>query len=68
MLGVLIRSRAALAVTLLALTAVLAGCSAGSPTVDTIGEVAFDEPLRIPPLAESTTDATGRRTFDLAAQ
>ena len=64
----MIRSRAALAVTLLALTAVLAGCSAGSPTVDTIGEVAFDEPLRIPPLAESTTDATGRRTFDLAAQ
>ena len=61
------RIHAASALTLLALTTVLGGCSAGSPTVDTIGEVAFETPLRIPPLAESTTDATGRRTFDLTA-
>jgi suppressor of ftsI len=62
------RSSAITAVTALALTAVLAGCSAGSPTVDTIGRVAFDTPLAIPPLAEPTTDADGRLRFDLTAQ
>ena len=59
---------AVLSVTLLALAAALSGCSSGTPAVDTIGEVAFERPLRIPPLAESTTDATGRRTFDLTAR
>ena len=64
----MIRTRALLVVTLVALTTVLSGCSTGTPTVDTIGSVAFDTPLRIPPLAESTTDAEGRRTFALAAE
>jgi len=64
----MIRSLAALSVTMLALTAALSGCSSAPPTVDTIGEVAFESPLQIPPLAESTTDATGRRTFDLTAR
>ncbi|WP_411699991.1 multicopper oxidase family protein [Conyzicola sp.] len=59
-------TRSALAVALLGL--VLVGCSAGSPTVDTVGKVTFDTPLAIPPLAESTTDATGRHTFALTAQ
>jgi FtsP/CotA-like multicopper oxidase with cupredoxin domain len=36
--------------------------------VDTVGKVAFDRPLRIPPLAESTVDAGGRRVFDLTAK
>jgi FtsP/CotA-like multicopper oxidase with cupredoxin domain len=36
--------------------------------VNTVGEVEFTNPLAIPPLAESTTDAAGRRVFDLTAQ
>jgi FtsP/CotA-like multicopper oxidase with cupredoxin domain len=39
-----------------------------SATVDTTGEVDFDRPLAIPPLAESTVDAEGRRVFDLTLQ
>jgi FtsP/CotA-like multicopper oxidase with cupredoxin domain len=35
--------------------------------VDTVGKVAFDRPLKVPPLAESTVDATGTRVFDLTA-
>ncbi|GAA3253964.1 multicopper oxidase family protein [Dactylosporangium siamense] len=35
--------------------------------VDTVGKVAFDRPLKIPPLAESTVDADGTRVFDLTA-
>jgi len=62
------RSAAITAVTALALTTVLAGCSEGSPDVDTIGRVAFDTALAIPPLAEPTTDAAGRLHFDLTAQ
>ncbi|WP_380164154.1 multicopper oxidase family protein [Jannaschia sp. R86511] len=33
--------------------------------VDTVGAVAFDRPLRVPPLAGSTVDADGTRVFDL---
>ena len=33
--------------------------------VDTVGEVDFDRPLAIPPLAESQVDDQGRRVFDL---
>jgi FtsP/CotA-like multicopper oxidase with cupredoxin domain len=33
--------------------------------VDTVGEIDFDQPLAIPPLAESTVDASGTRVFDL---
>ena len=62
------RSAAITVVTALALTTVLAGCSEGSPDVDTIGRVAFDTALAIPPLAEPTTDAAGRLHFDLTAQ
>ncbi|GAB3870886.1 multicopper oxidase family protein [Dactylosporangium cerinum] len=36
--------------------------------VDTVGKVAFDRPLKIPPLAESTVDANGTRVFDLTAE
>jgi len=32
---------------------------------DTAGEVDFERPLAIPPLADSTVDGTGRRVFDL---
>jgi FtsP/CotA-like multicopper oxidase with cupredoxin domain len=35
--------------------------------VDTIGAVSFDRPLAVPPLAESTVDASGTRLFDLTA-
>ena len=52
----------------LVLTAVLAGCSAKTPPVSTIGTLAFDNALRIPPLAESTADAAGRRTVHLTAR
>ncbi|MDT0203658.1 multicopper oxidase domain-containing protein [Nocardioides sp. AE5] len=36
--------------------------------IDTVGEVDFDRPLAIPPLADSTVDADGVRTFDLTMQ
>lgn len=36
--------------------------------VDTVGDVDFDSELAIPPLAESTVDADGRRVFELTAQ
>lgn len=42
--------------------------SFASATVDTVGEVEFDRPLAIPPLAPSTVDAQGRRTFALTMQ
>ncbi len=39
-----------------------------SAKVDTVGEVDFDRPLAIPPLAESHVDDQGRRVFDLTLQ
>ncbi|MCD0443426.1 multicopper oxidase domain-containing protein [Glycomyces sp. A-F 0318] len=36
--------------------------------LDTVGKVAFDTPLAVPPLAESTRDASGARRFDLEIQ
>jgi len=42
--------------------------SAGGDQVDTVGRVAFDRPLAIPPLAPSSHDGQGRRVFDLTAQ
>jgi FtsP/CotA-like multicopper oxidase with cupredoxin domain len=42
--------------------------SFATASVDTIGEVDFDRPLRIPPLAESRVDGQGRRVFDLTLQ
>ncbi|MBM7504973.1 multicopper oxidase family protein [Agromyces aurantiacus] len=41
---------------------------AGPGRVSTVGEVDFDTPLPIPPLAESTVDADGTRVFSLEAQ
>jgi FtsP/CotA-like multicopper oxidase with cupredoxin domain len=35
---------------------------------DTVGEVDFDAPLAIPPLAEAETDSSGARVFDLEAR
>lgn len=35
---------------------------------NTVGDVDFDRPLAIPPLAESTVDADGTRAFQLTAQ
>jgi FtsP/CotA-like multicopper oxidase with cupredoxin domain len=37
-------------------------------TIDTVGQVDFDRPLTIPPLAESYVDERGRRVFDLTLQ
>jgi len=62
------RTTAILVITLTALAALLSGCSANTPQVDTVGTVAFATPLKIPPIAESVTDATGRRTVDLTAE
>ncbi|KQM83284.1 multicopper oxidase family protein [Agromyces sp. Leaf222] len=46
-----------------------AGCGIVAPgPVDTTGEVDFDAPLAIPPLAESHLDADGTRVFALDAQ
>jgi FtsP/CotA-like multicopper oxidase with cupredoxin domain len=46
-----------------------AGCGLVGPApVSTVGEVDFDTPLAIPPLAESTIDADGTRVFTLDAQ
>jgi suppressor of ftsI len=49
--------------------ATLAGCGVlGGGTISTIGKVSFIHPLAIPPLAEGTMDAQGRKVFDLTAQ
>lgn len=40
----------------------------GGTIVSTVGQVDFDRPLAIPPLAESTIDDEGRRVFSLTAQ
>lgn len=46
-----------------------AGCGIVTPgPVSTVGEVEFDRPLAIPPLADSTVDADGVRVFSLQAQ
>ncbi|PWC04006.1 multicopper oxidase family protein [Agromyces badenianii] len=46
-----------------------AGCGiAGPGPISTVGEVDFDTPLAIPPLAESTVDADGTRVFALDAR
>ena len=51
------------------IAATVSGCGfVGGGTISTIGEVEFDSPLAIPPLAESHIDDRGRRVFDLTAQ
>ncbi|TFB76434.1 copper oxidase [Cryobacterium glaciale] len=48
----------------------LTACSGenGAGVIDTVGTIDFVNPLAIPPLAESTVDASGHRVFDLVAQ
>jgi blue copper oxidase len=61
--------RVLLAVTgLLLIGAGLFGYAWITAPVDTVGDVPFEQPLAIPPLAESYVDDDGRRVFDLAAQ
>lgn len=69
------RPRATIATTLATIAAgglvavAFAGCGIVGPgPVSTVGEVEFDTPLAIPPLAESTIDADGTRVFALDAQ
>ncbi|MFC7531999.1 multicopper oxidase family protein [Actinoplanes sp. GCM10030250] len=52
---------------------VVAGAGVGvwvltRPGLDTVGKVAFERRLAVPPLAKSTVDEQGRRVFDLRAQ
>ncbi|GGI47209.1 FtsP/CotA-like multicopper oxidase with cupredoxin domain [Agromyces flavus] len=52
-----------------AVSVAFAGCGLVGPArVSTVGEVDFDTPLPIPPLAPSTIDADGTRVFSLEAQ
>ena len=69
------RPRATLATTLGAIAAgglvtlAFAGCGIVGPgPISTVGDVEFDRPLAIPPLAESTVDADGTRVFALDAR
>jgi FtsP/CotA-like multicopper oxidase with cupredoxin domain len=59
----------AVAVALLAAVGVAVAFAAvwSRAATSTAGEVAFADPLAIPPLAESRVDAQGRRVFDLTA-
>ena len=59
---------AALMTAALGITVGLTACGADATPVNTIGKVAFDIPLAIPPLAASTIDPQGRRVFELTAQ
>ncbi|HET8993198.1 MAG TPA: multicopper oxidase domain-containing protein [Rhodococcus sp. (in: high G+C Gram-positive bacteria)] len=54
-------------------TLILGAAGAGlyfwnTTTMDTTGQVDFDRPLKIPPLAQSTVSDDGTRVFDLAMQ
>jgi FtsP/CotA-like multicopper oxidase with cupredoxin domain len=48
--------------------AVTLAATAACGAVNTVGDVDFNQRLHVPPLAESTVDAQGRRVFDLVAQ
>lgn len=57
----------------MAVVVVVGGAAAGTvwwftSPIDTVGQIAFERPLPMPPLAESTIDAGGTRVFDLTAQ
>ena len=57
------------AATVVAILVLLSGCGVtGGGTIDTVGHVEFNAPLAIPPLADSSLDASGNRVFDLTAQ
>lgn len=50
-------------------TGTLAACGGiGAGRIDTTGEVAFDAPLPVPPLARATVDADGEKVFSLDAR
>ncbi|MFO7690819.1 MAG: multicopper oxidase domain-containing protein, partial [Cryobacterium sp.] len=53
-----------------ALTLGLSACASdrGGGIISTVGAVAFQTPLGIPPLAESTLDSNGDRVFELTAE
>jgi FtsP/CotA-like multicopper oxidase with cupredoxin domain len=58
---------AAIAVVIAAV--MVAGCAlSSSATVNTVGQVRFENRLAIPPLADSELDPEGRRVFTLTAQ
>lgn len=59
---------AALLATSVGVAGALTACGTNAAPVSTIGKVAFDKPLAIPPLATSTMDAQGRRVFELTAR
>jgi hypothetical protein len=44
------------------------GCWWADSDLDTVGKIDFDQPLAIPPLADSHLDGEGRRVFELTAQ
>ncbi|GAB2507996.1 multicopper oxidase family protein [Paramicrobacterium agarici] len=58
----------AIAVCGLGITVGITACAPSSPAVDTVGNVDFDTPLAIPPLAERTVDADGTVHVDLTAE
>ncbi|KGJ77125.1 copper oxidase [Cryobacterium roopkundense] len=64
------RSTAITVAGLAAIALTLAGCAGdpGAGVMNTVGTVDFANPLLIPPLAPSTVDADGTRSFDLTAQ
>jgi suppressor of ftsI len=53
-----------------AISTVVAGCGSfvGGGVVSTVGDVDFDSPLAIPPLAPSVVNASGERIFELEAE
>jgi blue copper oxidase len=63
----LARITAAAAVVVVVAVAIGVRLYAGA-VVDTVGDVDFTNRLRIPPVLEPTTDASGRKVFDLALQ
>jgi len=68
---VLVRLLAVPLVLFAAFVAVIGGLAVHAWTtraVDTTGRVAFDTPLRIPPVETGTVDADGTRVFDLTMQ
>ena len=58
----------AVVVVLVGAAAALAALACSVAARTTAGQVDFSRPLAIPPLAESTVDADGRRVFDLRLQ
>ena len=67
-LSILIRLLALGTVALVLLVGGIVAIAWNTTPVDTVGAVVFDTELVIPPLAESSVDANGRRTFELTAQ